>query len=51
MVAPGQGKDIEASVISGMIKAAVGLGFILVVSVSLQGGLGILISCLPNGTW
>jgi hypothetical protein len=55
MVAPGQGKGIEASMISGMIKAAVGLGFVrlskVVVGVSLQSRLGILISRLPDGTW
>jgi len=54
-VAPGQGEDIEASTIRGMIEAAVGLGFVrlskVVVGVSLQGGSGILISRLPDGTW
>jgi lipid-binding SYLF domain-containing protein len=54
-VAPVQGEDIEASTIRGMIEAAVGLGFVrlskVVVGVSLQGGSGILISRLPDGTW
>ena len=49
------GKDIEASTIRGMIKLAVGLGFVqlskVVVGVSLQGGSSILISRLPDGTW
>ena len=47
--------DIEASTIRGMIGAAVGLGFVrlskVVVGVSLQGGSGIIISRLPDGTW
>lgn len=54
-VVPGEGDDIEASTIRGMIKSAVGLGFVrlskVVVGVSLQGGSGILISRLPDGTW
>jgi len=48
-------EDIEASTIRGMIGAAVGLGFVrlskVVVGVSLQGGSGIIISRLPDGTW
>ena len=51
----GEGEDIEASTIRGMIELAVGLGFVqllkVVVGVSLQGGSGILISRLPDGTW
>jgi len=54
-VVPGEGDDIEASTIRGMIESAVGLGFVrlskVVVGVSLQGGSGILISRLPDGTW
>jgi lipid-binding SYLF domain-containing protein len=49
------GEDIEASTIRGMIDSAVGLGFVrlskVVVGVSLQGGSGILISRLTDGTW
>lgn len=53
---PGDGnEDIEASTIRGMIGAAVGLGFVrlskVVVGVSLQGGSGIIISRLPDGSW
>jgi len=48
-------EDIEASTIRGMIGSAVGLGFVrlskVVVGVSLQGGSGIIISRLPDGTW
>ncbi|KAL7430579.1 hypothetical protein ACHAXM_002262 [Skeletonema potamos] len=48
-------KDIEASIIRGMIKNAIGLGFVrlskVVVGFSLQGGSGILISRLPDGSW
>ena len=51
----GEGEDIEASTIRGMIELAVGLGFVqlskVVVGVSLQGGSGILVLRLPNGTW
>ena len=50
-----ENEDIEASTIRGMIGAAVGLGFVrlskVVVGVSLQGGSGIIISRLPDGTW
>jgi lipid-binding SYLF domain-containing protein len=52
---PDQEKDIEASIIRGMIKNAIGLGFVrlskVVVGFSLQGGSGILISRLPDGSW
>ena len=52
---PVQDENIEASTIRGMIQNAVGLGFVrlskVVVGVSLQGGSGILISRLPDGTW
>ena len=51
----GKGEDIEASTMRGMIELAVGLGFVrlskVVVGLSLQGGSGILISRLPDGTW
>mmetsp|Transcript_1477 Transcript_1477/g.2502 ORF Transcript_1477/g.2502 Transcript_1477/m.2502 type:complete len:1349 (+) Transcript_1477:106-4152(+) len=50
-----QDKDIEASIIRGMIKNAIGLGFVrlskVVVGFSLQGGSGILVSRLPDGSW
>ena len=50
-----QDDDIEASIIRGMIKNAIGLGFVrlskVVVGFSLQGGSGILISRLPDGSW
>ena len=49
------GEDIEASTIRSCIQHAVGLGFVrlskVVVGVSLQGGSGIIISRLPDGTW
>jgi len=52
---PLQDENIEASTIRGMIQNAVGLGFVrlskVVVGVSLQGGSGILISRLSDGTW
>ncbi|KAL7543404.1 LOW QUALITY PROTEIN: hypothetical protein ACHAXR_012821, partial [Thalassiosira sp. AJA248-18] len=50
-----EGEDIEASTIRSCIQHAVGLGFVrlskVVVGVSLQGGSGIIISRLPDGTW
>ena len=50
-----QDKDIEASIIRGMIKNAIGLGFVrlskVVVGFSIQGGSGILVSRLPDGSW
>lgn len=51
-----QDKDnIEGSIIRGMIKNAIGLGFVrlskVVVGFSLQGGSGILVSRLPDGSW
>ena len=52
---PEEPEDIEAATIRGVIQHAVGLGFVrlskVVVGVSLQGGSGILLSRLPDGTW
>ncbi|KAL7553335.1 hypothetical protein ACHAWF_018177 [Thalassiosira exigua] len=48
-------ENIEAATIRGMLNHAVGLGFVriskVVVGVSLQGGSGILVARLPDGTW
>jgi len=50
-----ESEDIEASTVRGVIQHAVGLGFVrlskVVVGVSLQGGSGIIISRLADGTW
>ena len=48
-------ENIEAATIRGMLNHAVGIGFVrlskVVVGVSLQGGSGILVSRLSDGTW